>query len=140
MRTATKPSTRQQGRRTAQLAHQPLPVAPRARPRRKMQSRRVPLLPMGIIAALLMSHMTAVAMLNYEYARQASLRREIDRTQLNIDRLQGQLAAYTDEIALREWAEQAGMVRVDEQPELTMVGLDTPNLPPQSVAMATPEP
>mgnify|MGYP005836403755 CR=1 FL=1 len=140
MRTATKPSTGQQGRRTAQLAHQPLPHSPRARPRLNRRPRRVPLLPITIIIGLLMTHLTAVAMLNYEYARQESLRREIDRTQLNIDRLQGQLAAYTDEIALRTWAERAGMVRVDEQPELTMVGLDTPTLPPQSMAMATPEP
>ncbi|MGQ9656557.1 MAG: hypothetical protein ACUVV1_01495 [Fimbriimonadales bacterium] len=140
MRTATKPSTRQHGRRAAHLARQPMPVAPRARPRLKKRPRRVLLLPIGILLALVMSHLTAVAMLNYEYARQASLRREIDRTQLNIDRLQGQLAAYTDEIALRTWAEQAGMVRVDEQSELTMVGLDTPPVPPQPVAMAVYEP
>jgi hypothetical protein len=85
---------------------------------------------LAIIAASLTSHMTAVAMLNYEYARQASLTREMDRTQLNIDRLRGQIAAHTDEIALRQWAEQAGMVRVDKQPELIMTGLDAPATPP----------
>jgi hypothetical protein len=89
----------------------------------------LPLLPLAIIAATLTSHMTAVAMLNYEYARQASLTREIDRTQLNIDRLRGQIAAHTDEIALRQWAEQAGMVRVDELPELTVVRLNAPETP-----------
>lgn len=140
MRTATKPNTKQQGRRTVPPTHPPQIVVSHARPRRKRHSRRVPLLPMTVIIGLLMTHLTAVAMLNYEYARQASLRRGIDRTQLNIDRLQGQLAACTDEIALRTWAEQAGMVRVDEQPELTMVGLDAPTPPPQPVAMAIPQP
>jgi hypothetical protein len=129
MRTATKPRA-EQGRGKTLSARPRPPIAQPARPRRKARPRRLPLLPMAIIAAVLTSHMTAVAMLNYEYARQASLTREIDRTQLNIDRLRGQIAAHTDEIALRQWAEQAGMVRVDEQPELVITGLDAPPTPP----------
>jgi hypothetical protein len=135
MRTATKPRA-EQGRRQTLSARPNPSLAQSARPRRKSRPRRLPLLPLAIIAASLTSHMTAVAMLNYEYARQASLTREMDRTQLNIDRLRGQIAAHTDEIALRQWAEQAGMVRVDEQPDLTMVGLDAPPTPPSKpVAM-----
>ena len=129
MRTATKPRA-EQGRGHTPSARPRPPIAQPARPRRKARPRRIPLLPMAIIATVLTSHMTAVAMLNYEYARQASLTREIDRTQLNIDRLRGQIAAHTDEIALRQWAEQAGMVRVDKQPELIMTGLDAPATPP----------
>jgi hypothetical protein len=129
MRTATKPRA-EQGRRQTLSARPNPSLAQPARPRRKSRPRRLPLLPLAIIAASLTSHMTAVAMLNYEYARQASLTREMDRTQLNIDRLRGQIAAHTDEIALRQWAEQAGMVRVDEQPELIMTGLDAPATPP----------
>jgi len=135
MRTATKPRAEQGRGRTPHTRPKP-PMAHTARPRRKARTRRLPWLPIGIIAAVLTTHMTAVAMLNYEYARQASLTREIDRTQLNIDRLRGQIAAHTDEIALRQWAEQAGMVRVDEQPQLTMTGLDAPTPPPSKpVAM-----
>jgi hypothetical protein len=100
MRTATKPRA-EQGRGHTPSARPRPPIAQPARPRRKARPRRIPLLPMAIIAAVLTSHMTAVAMLNYEHARQASLTREIDRTQLNIDRLRGQIAAHTDEIALR---------------------------------------
>ena len=135
MRTATKPRA-EQGRGHTPSARPRPPIAQPARPPRKARPRRIPLLPMAIIATVLTSHMTAVAMLNYEHARQASLTREIDRTQLNIDRLRGQIAAHTDEIALRQWAEQAGMVRVDEQPQLTMTGLDAPTPPPSKpVAM-----
>jgi hypothetical protein len=135
MRTATKPRA-EQGRGHTPSARPNPSLAQPARPRRKSRPRRLPLLPLAIIAASLTSHMTAVAMLNYEYARQASLTREIDRTQLNIDRLRGQIAAHTDEIALRRWAEQAGMVRVDKQPELIMTGLDAPATPPSKpVAM-----
>jgi hypothetical protein len=135
MRTATKPRAEQGRGRTPQARPKP-PMAHPARPRRKARTRRIPWLPIGVITAVLTTHMTAVAMLNYEYARQASLTREMDRTQLNIDRLRGQIAAHTDEIALRQWAEQAGMVRVDEQPQLTMTGLDAPTPPPSKpVAM-----
>jgi hypothetical protein len=128
MRVATKSRARQERRQTPPARIVPPTVQP-ARSRCKRCSRRLPLLPLAIIAATLTSHMTAVAMLNYEYARQASLTREIDRTQLNIDRLRGQIAAHTDEIALRQWAEQAGMVRVDELPELTVVRLNAPETP-----------
>lgn len=69
-------------------------------------------------------------MLNWETARRESLRREIDRVRLNIEKLRGQLAVYTDEVAVRRWAEQAGMVRVDTQPELTIVGFGRPRYLP----------
>ncbi len=74
-------------------------------------------------------------MLNWETARRESLRREIDRVRLNIEKLRGQLAVYTDEVAVRRWAEQAGMVRVDTQPELTIVGFEAPTLPTQPLAL-----
>jgi hypothetical protein len=95
-------------------------------------------LPIGVIVAVFTTHMTAVAMLNYESARCESLRREKDRIKLNIERLQGQLAVHTKEVSVRRWAEQAGMVRVDEQPELTIIGLDAPTSPPAPVAMDIP--
>ena len=130
----TKPKREQATVRTPKVRPKPT-AAQRARPHRKACLRRLPLLPLGVIVAVLTTHMTAVAMLNYESARCESLRREKDRVKLNIERLQGQLAVHTREVSVRRWAEQAGMVRVDEQPELTIIGLDAPTLPPAPMAM-----
>jgi hypothetical protein len=92
-------------------------------------------LPCVVILAIIATHLTALAMLNYENARLVQLRRETDRVKLNIEKLRGQIAVYTDEIALSRWAEQAGMVRVETQPELTIIGLDAPTTPAAPVAM-----
>ncbi|MCS7273001.1 MAG: hypothetical protein NZ550_02505 [Fimbriimonadales bacterium] len=109
-------------------------VPPRpARP--KPCARRALLLPAALSLAVITTHLTAMAMLNWETARREGLRREIDRVRLNIERLQGQLAVYTDEVALRQWAERAGMVRVEEQPELTIVELGGTSTPSPPLAM-----
>jgi hypothetical protein len=134
MPTTTKPKREHARERTPQARPKPH-AASSVRPRRKARPRRLPLLPLGVIVAVLTTHMTAVAMLNYESARCESLRREKDRVKLNIERLQGQLAVHTREVSVRRWAEQAGMVRVDEQPELTIIGLDAPTPPPAPMAM-----
>ncbi len=141
MPTTAKPKAKaEQGRRRTPSARPKPTNAPVARPRRKARTRPALLAPIGVIVAVFTTHLTAVAMLNYENARRANLQHEIDRTQLNIDRLRGQIAVYTDEVALRQWAEQAGMVRVDEQPELTIIGLDTPAPLPKPVALGDVEP
>jgi hypothetical protein len=137
MPTTTKLKREHAAERTPQARPKPH-AAPSVRPRRKARPRRLPLLPIGVIVAVFTTHMTAVAMLNYESARCESLRREKDRIKLNIERLQGQLAVHTKEVSVRRWAEQAGMVRVDEQPELTIIGLDAPTSPPAPVAMDIP--
>lgn len=117
------------------------PMSPRAttasRPllRPKPGSKRALLVPVLLSLAVLATHFTAIAMLNWETARREGLHREIDRVRLNIEKLQGQLAAYTDEVALRHWAERAGMVRVEEQPELTIVELSATPAPSQPIAM-----
>ncbi len=137
MPTTTKSKREQAAERTPQARPKPH-AAPDVRVRRKKRPRRLPLLPIGVIVAVFTTHMTAVAMLNYESARCESLRREKDRVKLNIERLQGQLAVHTKEVSVRRWAEQAGMVRVDEQPELTIIGLDAPTPSPAPVAMDVP--
>lgn len=117
-------------------AHATVPATrPVRAPRKRARSRRGVLLPLMVIAAIVATHLTALAMLNYESARREYLRRETDRVKLNIERLRGQIAVYTNEVALNRWAEQAGMVRVETQPELTVIGLDAPAQPPAPVAM-----
>jgi len=137
MPTTTKLKRERAAERTPQARPKPHAV-PSVRPQRKARPRRLPLLPIGVIVAVFTTHMTAVAMLNYESARCESLRREKDRVKLNIERLQGQLAVHTKEVSVRRWAEQAGMVRVDERPELTIIGLDAPTPSPAPVAMDVP--
>lgn len=114
-------------------------VKPASRPRtsraKTAPSRRGILLPCVVILAIIATHLTALAMLNYENARLVQLRRETDRVKLNIEKLRGQIAVYTDEIALSRWAERAGMVRVETQPELTIIGLDAPTTPAAPMAM-----
>ncbi|OYT72601.1 MAG: hypothetical protein CFK48_02400 [Armatimonadetes bacterium CP1_7O] len=92
-------------------------------------------MPGAVIFAIIATHLTSLAMLHYENARLVQLRRETDRVKLNIEKLRGQIAVYTDEIAINRWAEQAGMVRVETQPELTIIGLDAPTMPTAPVAM-----
>jgi hypothetical protein len=99
MPTTTKLKREHAAERTPQARPKPHAV-PSVRPQRKARPRRLPLLPIGVIVAVFTTHMTAVAMLNYE--------------------------------------EQAGMVRVDERPELTIIGLDAPTSPPAPVAMDIP--
>ncbi|GIV04654.1 MAG: hypothetical protein KatS3mg016_0229 [Fimbriimonadales bacterium] len=114
-------------------------VKPAPRPRtgrpKPTRSRRGIFLPCVIILAMIATHLTSLAMLHYENARLVQLRRETDRVKLNIEKLRGQIAVYTDEIAINRWAEQAGMVRVETQPELTIIGLDAPTMPAAPVAM-----
>lgn len=116
-------------------------VAPalRSKPvrKRKPTPRWLIVAPMMLILLTVSARMGALAMLNYETARREQLRREIDRVKLNIEKLRGQIAVYTNEVALNRWAEQAGMVRVETQPELTVIGLDTPTAPKTPVAMHT---
>ncbi|MCX7993758.1 MAG: hypothetical protein N2651_08840 [Fimbriimonadales bacterium] len=126
-------STQQPKKRAAQAAT-PAPRPVRT-PRKRARSRRGVLLPLAIIVAIIATHLTALAMLNYESARREYLRRETDRVKLNIEKLRGQIAVYTNEVALNRWAEQAGMVRGETQPELTVIGLDAPTPPPAPVAM-----
>ncbi|MDW8106475.1 MAG: hypothetical protein RMK45_03240 [Armatimonadota bacterium] len=108
---------------------------PRRPVRPKPSSKRALLVPVLVSLAVIATHLTAMAMLNWETARRESLHREIDRVRLNIEKLQGQLAAHTDEVALRHWAERAGMVRVEEQSELTIVELSETVAPSQPIAM-----
>lgn len=117
-----------------QAVVQPAPRPRTGRPK-PTRSRRGILLPCAIILALIATHLAALAMLHHENARLVQLRRETDRVKLNIERLQGQIAVYTDEIRLSRWAEQAGMVRVEMQPDLTIIGLDAPTMPSAPVAM-----
>lgn len=114
-----------------------VPPAPRPRTGRPKptRSRRGIFLPCAVILAIIATHLTSLAMLHYENARLVQLRRETDRVKLNIEKLRGQIAVYTDEIAVNRWAEQAGMVRVETQPELTIIGLDAPTGPTAPVAM-----
>lgn len=117
-----------------QAAVKPAPRPCTGRPKRTL-SRKGIFLPCGVILAIIATHLTVLAMLHYENARLVQLRRETDRVKLNIEKLRGQIAVYTDEIALSRWAEQAGMVRVERQPELTIIGLDAPTMPVAPVAM-----
>lgn len=115
------------------------PPAPRPIParRRKPTPRWLIVAPIVLILLTISARMGALAMLHYESARREQLRRELDRVKLNIEKLRGQIAVYTNEVALHRWAEQAGMVRVETQPELTVIGLDAPAAPNTPVAMRT---
>ncbi|OYT74543.1 MAG: hypothetical protein CFK49_07855 [Armatimonadetes bacterium JP3_11] len=117
-----------------QAVVQPAPRPRTGRPK-PTRSRRGIFLPGAVIFAIIATHLTSLAMLHYENARLVQLRRETDRVKLNIEKLRGQIAVYTDEIAINRWAEQAGMVRVETQPELTIIGLDAPTMPTAPVAM-----
>ncbi|MFN3689876.1 MAG: hypothetical protein ACK4UU_02995 [Fimbriimonadales bacterium] len=122
-------------KRTAHAASRPASPTRAPRTRQRTPTRRAILLPLLIIAGVVATHLGVLAMLNYETARREQLSREIDRVKLNIERLRGQIAVYTNEVALSRWAEQAGMVRVELQPELTIIGLDAPITPSIPLAM-----
>ncbi|MFN7162723.1 MAG: hypothetical protein ACK4NB_06635 [Fimbriimonadales bacterium] len=129
----TKPKG-QPVKRNASVA--PMPAAQRrTQPRRRPTPRWGIVFPMSLIVMTLSARIAAVAMLNYETAQLEQLRRETDRVKLNIEKLRGQIAVYTNEVALNRWAEQAGMVRVELQPELTVIGLHAPRTPSAPLAM-----
>ncbi|GIV11401.1 MAG: hypothetical protein KatS3mg020_0892 [Fimbriimonadales bacterium] len=112
------------------------PALHRPRPRRRKPAPRwMVITPPLLILLTISARIGALAMLNYETARCEQLRRETDRVTLNIEKLRGQIAVYTNEVALNRWAERAGMVRVETQPELTVIGLDAPAIPSMPVAM-----
>ncbi len=111
-------------------APQPKPVR-----RRTTTPRWLIAAPIMLMLLAISARIGALAMLNYETARREQLRRETDRVKLSIEKLRGQIAVYTNEVALNRWAEQAGMVRVETQPELTVIGLDTPTVINTPVAM-----
>lgn len=129
----TKPKG-QPVKRNASVA--PMPAAQRRNPpQRRHTTRWGAVLPVSLITLALSARIAAVAMLNYETAQLEQLRRETDRVKLNIDKLKGQIAVYTNDVALNRWAEQAGMVRVELQPELTVIGLHAPRTPSAPLAM-----
>lgn len=115
----------------------PPALRPKHAQRRKPAPRWMIAAPILLILLAVSARIGALAMLNYETARCEQLRRETDRVKLNIEKLRGQIAVYTNEVALNRWAERVGMVRVEAQPELTVIGLDAPATPKTPVAMRT---
>ncbi|MFN7017339.1 MAG: hypothetical protein ACK4P5_09305 [Fimbriimonadales bacterium] len=122
-------------KRTTRAKLSPEPRTRALRTRRRAPTRSSILLPTLMITGIVATHLSVLAMLNCETSRREQLCREIDRVKLNIEKLRGQIAVYTNEVALSRWAEQAGMVRVELQPELTVIGLHAPKTPSVPLAM-----
>ena len=77
----------------------------------------------GVIIGLIAVHFTGLALLNYTSAQQQALHTQIARLREQNEALRLQLNLAGDDHSIRRWAEQMGMVRVEEQPSPIVMGV-----------------
>ncbi len=82
-------------------------------------------LPFAIGALLVVVHLTGLSLLNWESAKRERLRAQIIQLRQENEALRAQLNRHTNEWSIRMWAEEAGMVRVEDKEAIVVAGRET---------------
>ncbi len=94
----------------------------KAKPKKRRRTALGAILPATLAAGIVVGHLTGLALLNYTSARQQALQKEIAALREQNDALRTQLHLAADDPSIRRWAEQSGMVRVEEQTSIVVMG------------------
>ncbi len=82
-------------------------------------------LPFAIGALLVVVHLAGLSLLNWESAQRERLRAQITQLRQENEALRAQLNRHTNEWSIRMWAEEAGMVRVEDKEAIVVAGRAT---------------
>lgn len=100
-------------------------VENRARPKKRRRVLLGAILPATLAAGITIGHLLGLALLNYTSARKELLQKEIASLREQNEALRMQLHLAADDPSIRRWAEQSGMVRVEEQTSIVVMGAPT---------------
>lgn len=94
----------------------------KAKPKKRRRTALGAILPAALAAGIVAGHLTGLALLNYTSARKELLQKEIASLREQNEALRMQINLAADDPSIRRWAEQSGMVRVEEQTSIVVMG------------------
>ncbi|CUU38589.1 hypothetical protein DCOP10_1264 [Armatimonadetes bacterium DC] len=97
-------------------------VENKAKPKKRRRAILGAILPATLAAGIVAGHLTGVALLNCTSACKEALKKEIAALREQNDALRMQLHLAADDPSIRRWAEESGMVRVEEQTSIVVMG------------------